>query len=203
MAEQSGVEMSGVKWLGPRENPWEIEVLDCRPMALGMVSTTQDESTALRFLQLRRSSGSELIDALIEGARTIRCNLTYMHPGQITEGPLFKAAEMEDKWDIYFYNGHVLFARSWTGNLGFRATATLAAGFLKLSEIETGIQDEDPLVVRQVNFLMKSHVYGLQVPHPLPRNLGRDPQRLALHSFSYYGRKGLFGSFDEMSASGA
>ena len=31
------------------------------------------------------------------------------------------AQRMEDRWDIYLYDGNLYFARSWTGELGHRA----------------------------------------------------------------------------------
>ena len=41
---------------------------------------------------------------------------------QNLDGPLFKATVMEDKWDIYFHEGYLLFARSWTGSLIYKCT---------------------------------------------------------------------------------
>ena len=46
-----------------------------------------------------------------------------------------------------------------------------------------------------MDFLIRSHLYGQSVPHPLPKPLGRDPRENALFSFSQYGRHGLYGTF--------
>jgi hypothetical protein len=50
--------------------------------------------------------------------------------------------------------------------------------------------------VRTLDFLIESHVFGRECPHPLPAAyLGRAPDDLALFSFSQFGRRGLYGIF--------
>jgi len=46
-----------------------------------------------------------------------------------------------------------------------------------------------------VDYLIRSHLYRLPLPHPLPKSVGQDPRELALFSFSQYGRYGLYGTF--------
>jgi hypothetical protein len=49
-----------------------------------------------------------------------------------------------------------------------------------------------------VDFLVKSHMSNMVVPHPFPENK-RDasPEELAHHSFSVFARRALFGTFEE------
>jgi hypothetical protein len=185
-------ESSAPRWLSAEENKFGVDLLDCRPLALGTLATTGDPEVALRFVQLRGSDGSELRGVSPPGARTIVCNLVYPQAELAREGPLYKAEEMEDKWDIYSYDRYVYFLRSWTGELVFRATVSLS-DTTRLVAIETAPQEGDDFVVQQVDFLVKSHVMGLEVPHPLPQSFGKDAKKQAAYSFSAYGRRGLYG----------
>jgi hypothetical protein len=47
-----------------------------------------------------------------------------------------------------------------------------------------------------IDFLIVSHVFGREIPHPLPSAyFERSPEDLALFSFSEFGRRGLYGTF--------
>jgi hypothetical protein len=51
--------------------------------------------------------------------------------------------------------------------------------------------------VRAVDSLIKSHVFGLVVPHPLPPNLALEPAQIVLYSFSLFGRRCAYASFGD------
>lgn len=53
--------------------------------------------------------------------------------------------------------------------------------------IETSQKSAEKIVVRDVDFLVKSHVLGAKALHPLPRDMGRDNEKLALFSFAVWG----------------
>ncbi len=184
----------GLRWLSPQENPFRIEILDCRPFALTMMALSQDQDIAARFLQLRRSYGEELRGSRPEGARSIACQLAYPYQGEVQDGAVFKAETMEDKWDIYLNDGYLYFARSWTGELVFRARVDFQPALARLTAIETARPNEDAFLVQQVDYLIKSHLFRREAPHPLPQDFGRDAEKLAVYSFSEYGRRGLYGS---------
>jgi hypothetical protein len=48
-----------------------------------------------------------------------------------------------------------------------------------------------------VDFLMKTHLYGKEAPHPLPQGPPEDKHTLAEYSFSEYGRWADCGSFED------
>jgi hypothetical protein len=69
-----------------------------------------------------------------------------------------------------------------------------------VSEVEATrgkVMDVPTLAVRMVDFLVKTHLYRIEAPHPLPTSLPDDKQTLALYSFSEYGRWAFFGSFED------
>lgn len=104
---------------------------------------------------------------------------------------------MEEKWDIYLYDGRVYFSRSWTGTLAFVAELTEDDDALRIARIWAPGSNEPTHSVRQVDYLVKSHLYKRRVPHPLPDDLEKDPDVVAMYSFSQYGRLCSFGSFGD------
>ncbi len=116
-------------------------------------------------------------------------------------GPLFKAEEMEDKWDIYQFDDYLYFVRSWTDDLVLRASlrfnGSQAVIFKVLANLER-VKGEGLFALQTADFLIKRLLYRYQAPHPLPANLkNKSPEELALFSFSFFGRGGLYGTFED------
>lgn len=193
--------MAHVRWLAAGENPFGVELLDCQVFAGAMISVTSDPAVGDSYGSLRHSNGSEYRGGSPKGARTCPCNLHYPHTGESHDGPLFKAEVMEDKWDIYLYDGPLYFARSWTGDLEYRAAIELQEGGATIRAVEARrelVEAQPAYPVAAVDYLIRSHLFRQPTPHPLPEGYGHDQaQRLALFSFSQYGRFGLFGAFGD------
>ena len=115
-----------VRWLTKEDpgNPFVLEGFDCYGFTSSMLSTTKDPEVARSFVTLRSDDGQALRNALPEDSVEIRCSLSYSRDGEICDGVLFRSAVMEEKWDIYLYDGRVYFSRSWTGTLAFVAELT-------------------------------------------------------------------------------
>jgi hypothetical protein len=178
---------SEVAWLEPDQNPFGLRVLDCRPFSTTTISTTKDPNIAASFNRLRGSTVEEHRGQHPADSLTASCELSYPFSGESRDGPLFVAQQMEDKWDIYLHDGHLYFARSWTGELAFRATVEFRQKEAVITEVEasrTKVTDDPTLAVRMVDFLMKTHLYRKEAPHPLPQGLSEDRRMLVLHSFS-------------------
>lgn len=194
------ISFDGVRWLEADESPFGIRVLDCRPFSRSMISTTKDPGIANRFVQLRASDGREHVGKRPKDAIEAACALAYPAPDGTRDGPRFKADQMEDKWDVYLYEGVLYFARSWGGELIFTATTELRDGQLHLTSVAANPNPADgnpEIAVRVVDYLVKSHVLGREVPHPLPPSLNPDPQAIAVFSFGSYGRRASFATFED------
>lgn len=176
-------------------NPFGMAGFDCSDFVGSMLSTTTNPSIAFSFTRFRSSDGREYIDQLPADAAAVECNLRY--EGEAREGPLFKASEMEDKWDIYLWKDRLSFCRSWTGELCFVAELFISAGQVIVRRVWYSLpQTTASLAVEQMNFLIMSHLYGSPSPHPLPSDLPPEPQAVALFSFSQYGRRCWFGTYE-------
>jgi hypothetical protein len=108
---------------------------------------------------------------------------------------------MEDKWDMYVFGDRLYIARSWTGTLSFVAVCEFKPDRVEIRRIFTEkkiVFGDLQYAGRVVDFLIKSHMSNMVVPHPLPARLKHESiGEMAVHSYEMFGRRGLFGSFDE------
>jgi hypothetical protein len=181
---------------GPN-NPFGIRLLDYRSVTGSSVAATADPKIAERFVLLRESNGRELIGAPIPDPVRVSTSLRFPHNGARLEGVVFKADGMEVKWDIYIYDSVFLFARSWTGDLNYRAVARIGAAEIHITEIECPRRDAE-IAAAHVYFLIGTHAMGCVLPHRLPANTPDDPETMAMLSFSLFGRLGCFATFEDV-----
>jgi hypothetical protein len=190
-------------WLEADQTPFGIRVLDCRPFSTSMISTTKDPAIADRFTRLRTATGEEHRGKTPDNALTVACDLRYPFGGEPPNGRMFAAQQMEDKWDSYLYDGHLYFSRSWTGDLIYRAAITFKNGEAIVSQVDANrakVMDEPTLAVRSADYLVKTHLYRIEAPHPFGPDFPNDQRSLALYSFSEYGRWASYGSFEDTTA---
>lgn len=185
-------------WYDPGpQNPFGVRLLDCRAVAWNLVATTADRTIAERYVVLRESDGRQLIDAAIPDSVRVPTSLTFPHDGANLEGIVFKADSMEVKWDIYIYNSVFLFARSWTGDLCYRALAKVSETDIQISEIECS-RSATELAASHVYFLIATHAMGRVLPHRVPADTPRDPRAIAALSFSLFGKLGCYATFEDV-----
>ena len=154
-------------WLpvGHPDNPFPYEVLDCRPVALSLLSATSDRSVAATFAQLRFSDGRELRGQTPKGA--IAAPGEVRIEGRYTlDGPLFVAPEMEHKWDLFAYDRRLYARRSWGGELIHTAAITTLADQVVLDDIQTNQYQYD--VLDEIEFLMTWYVARKPFPFSVP-----------------------------------
>jgi hypothetical protein len=192
---------AALTWLEADQTPLGLRVLDCRSVAFGMTSTTGDESVARRYLELRDSSGDEHVGRPPDDPLVAEADLCYGHDGsEIPDGRLFSSECMEDKWDAFLLQGFLYFRRSWTGNLIYKARMAIEPDAVRLTDIvaNTANCDGNPrLAVWQLDYLIRSHIFGRPVAHPVPDTIPPQPDEIALYSFSQYGRRGMFASYED------
>lgn len=148
-------------------------------------------------MKQRLSDGREFIDAEFENPATIACDLTFPRNGDPLEGIVFKADSMDVKWGIYIYAFVFLFVRSWTGDLRYRATAEVSVNEIAIRQMEASA-DEIDMAEQAVYFLIGPHAMGRVTPHSIPRDTPNDPQQIGLLSFSMYGNRACYATFDDV-----
>lgn len=192
-----------LRWLGPDENDWGVPVLDCRALAWTVVSTTGDPQVAQRFGASRTSDGREVRGLRLPSADAGACSLRYPPLRVWHDGPLFRAPTMEDKWDCLLFDDVLTITRSWTGDVGYQCHASgpiepdqeWAIDRVLVARREPEIAVDLSYAVREVDFIVKAHLLGRLVPHPIPPGLTNDAEQIAVASFSLHGRRGCFATF--------
>ena len=191
-----------LRWIEVGEEPFPaIRVIDLRPITTTMTSTTQNPEVAA-YYSSRDRSGERFRGQSPPNSVTVSCSLRYPVKGSaLPEGPVALSRSMEEKWDIFHFDGRLIFVRSWIGAVSYVATVAVSEGQLTVSRIEAdgqGTYDSEDFVQRSVDYLIKSHVFGQMVPNPIPPDIPPDnPQAIALSCFSWYGRRAWFGSYDD------
>ncbi len=182
--------------VGDEENPFNKRVLDIRPFTHSVISGSTDVFGSA-FGVMRQSDGKNHIGQKIENENFIETNLEYPHNGEMLDGVIFKSEEMECKWDIYIYDNCFYFARSWSGELWFKAQAEFSDNKLLIKKIffdEEGYNEE---VVNDVHFLMKSHAFNQPFPHKI-LDLSGSEMLVAQVSFKLHGNRACYACFDDI-----
>lgn len=179
-------------------NPFGVRFFDVRPLTWNVLAAMKDPTVAASFNRLRQTNGRELISAKIENSQRFDCNLQFPHNGQPLEGVVFKAGSMEVKWDIYIYDSVFLFARSWTGELGFRAFAQIESDRIQIRSVEAS-PNHLQLAPQSVYFLLATHAMKRVLPHSLPNDMPWDvPKAIAFTSFGLFGKYACYATPEDI-----
>jgi hypothetical protein len=190
-----------LKWVDSSNNQFGVSLLDLRNSVFKTTAWTTRKDIAESFLRMRKMDGKEHLNKLPEDCVEFVSNLSFAYSGAHDEGPVFKARVMEDKWDMYVFGDRLYVARSWTGTLCFVAICEFKPDRVEIHRIFTEkkiVSADLQYAGRVVDFLIKSHMSNMVVPHPLPARLKHESiEEIMTHSYEMFGRRGLFGSFDE------
>jgi len=199
--KMSRQEVPEPKWVDSSQNQFGVSLIDLRSSVFGSTAWTTSKDIVETFSRMRKADGTEYVNRLPEDYVEFDSDLRFAYSGAHEEGPVFKARAMEDKWDMHIYGERLYMARSWTGTLCFVAICEFKSKCVEIHRIFTEkkiIAGDLQYAGRVVDFLIKSHMSNMVVPHPFPARLKRESLgEIAAHSFEMFGRRGLFGSFDE------
>jgi hypothetical protein len=189
------------RWMDATDpgNPFGIAGCDCFAYTQSLRSTTSQENVESYF-NLRGDFGKRLIGLLPDNCMEIPCSLEYPYAGEIADGALFKSQAMEEKWDIYLYQSRIYFCRSWTGVLAYVGEIEFNDGKVRIHKIYAPreiAEDDTEYAIRQVDYLNKDHLFKSVEPHPLPKNFPLDLDKIAAFSFSQYGSKCCFATYED------
>ena len=185
------------RWVEEDETPFKMKLFDCREFALHMLSNTTDKKIVEKYLAMQESDGKEYIEKNFEKAIRIKSNLDFPFPDiDLPDGILFRSEMMEEKWNIYKYEDHIFFVRSWTGELRYITDYEKTEEGFTIKELamdrEAFNQDKISFYVDEVHFLLISHALGYMIPHPLPNDVEDDPDEILKFSFGEFGNRGYF-----------
>lgn len=189
-------------WIAASDNPWGVDILDCRSITMFWLSTSEKPEMVHSFGDLRSSDGrqhlqSEPLPHAVDGT------LIQAIPVSPPEGPLFRARCMEEKWDVYHWAGTIYVARSWSGELNHTASVRCDGSQLVFDNIRS-IKPDPVYARRELNFILWSHCQLSPMPAPLPVQDMPDPDHrgekalAGWHTFTTFGRLGWFATNADM-----
>ena len=128
----------------------------------------------------------------------VACRLSYSYEGLPGDEMLFAPSGMEDKWVIYLEGDCLFVSRSWTRAMIYRAKVSFSDDQMDLVLIDADIEasfGDTGLTVRQVDYLVASHLGQVVVPHPLPNGFPDDTREIAKFLFGQYGRRAWYATY--------
>jgi hypothetical protein len=197
-------------WIDSNENPFQMRIVDCEQFCSdSFLNAMGDDAQSIGDgFDLDKIDKNRLRESLRD-PHTESCLLGYPRDaGEIPDGPQAGPKSMEDLWSIFLFDGYFYFTRTWTQQLRHRATVEFRDGAMFVTEVATNPPSADDAVyadpfandshfaVRQVDFLIKTLLYNLPSPAPLPNNAPEEAGAIALYAFTEYGRIGCYPTFD-------
>jgi hypothetical protein len=192
-------------WLSEADNPFSMPVMDCRSICgQSLFYAFGDRATGLMaLLDIGGDTDeAELRARLTTEPVTTRVALGYPRVAgdRPADGPLVIAKQMEDLWNIYLFGNSLYFTRSWTGEVRHRAHVSFFNRAMFITAIETfaaAVPEDDTFAVRQVDYLVKAALCGMQTPAPIPARISPDPHPIAQFTLTEYGHLAGFASLGE------
>ena len=189
-----------IQWIAPADNPWNVRLLDLRPVTQAMIATSADPQCAANALFYHHEDGSSFTTMKPNSPRTVEVSLRYRIAQPFADGALFIPECMEDKWAIFYRDGQILFVRSWTRELYARAEVKMHADEMQIIAIQGDLVEENEppeYKARLTDYMIRSHALALVYPVPLT-NAEEPPGYTAMWCFQGFGRRALFATPDEI-----
>ena len=196
------------RWLPASEVPWGVQVLDVRPVTLGMLSTSHDPQVARDAISYHGEDGSSFAQQLPKVAHAWAMRRRYRVQGRLYDGALFVPDCMEHKWAIFVRQGRLIFVRSWLREVVAVAdyepsgpdqiTVTMLHGDFGAGALEAG---QPQLNERVLDFLLRAYGLGQVYPAPLPASIAQgDPRVAGLWCMTLFGKMAWVASAQEPEA---
>jgi len=185
-------------WLEEDDSPFGVRCLDCRPFTYQVARDSSGPVVVERFQKLRGVQGAAKSVGVQGNRMGVASHLSYSYEGLPDDEMLFAPSGMEDKWVIYLEGDCLCFARSWTRAMIYRAKVSFSDDQMDLVLIDADIEASfgDPeFAVRQVDYLIASHLGQVVVPHPLPDGFPDDIREIVTFSFGQYGRRAWYATY--------
>lgn len=181
------------------QNPFRVEVLDCRAMSSTMMCWTTERRVAESFNALRRSDGRQFIDQLPANPFEFAASISFPYNGQHNDGPITRGFEMEDKWDITIYGDRAYLTSSWTGEVRHVLYCEFGTDTVRIPKIISNsdhVLNDPQFASAEVQFLLFTLLGKKLLPFPVAPDVPRVPAKVGLNGFSRYGRAAQFATFE-------
>lgn len=176
----------------PPDSPFEVAVLDVRPVTSTLEATVRDPAVADNVAWLGASDGRVFADAEPSVQREVACELVYPTDTPLQDGVLFGPQQLEHKWALFVHGHRLLAVRSWTRTLVAVATLEERQGAVVATAIRGTVSGEtegDEQLVRLFDALVRTHALEEVWPVPLPSEGLPDALTAAMWCSSLFGER--------------
>lgn len=183
------------RWIEAADNPWQVRVLDVRPMTLGSLSMSSDPQMASNAVSYGGETGTSFASEEPSVDRAVAGSLRFRAPSKIADGALFIPREMEDKWALFVAGGALIVVRGWQRRVFLRATLQPQDGFVDVCQVRGAIWNADEpaeYTLQALDFLLRTHALRQPWPAPLLHSDSLSPEQLAMQCMSGFGRQASY-----------
>ncbi|MEL6548273.1 MAG: hypothetical protein AAFQ82_26845, partial [Myxococcota bacterium] len=162
------------EWMeaGAPGNPYDLRILNLM-VTQSIMATSSDPAAASRAASWGASTGEELDPTHVLAQPAQPCALEFPCASVLPNGLLYAPPSMDQKWVLAWRDGHLLIARSWTGEVDAVLVGEKKNERLSFSAVH--LSAESPLrvdnSVEVLDWLIRCH--ALDEKHPYPADEGQ------------------------------
>lgn len=195
-SESQGISDYNLQWVEVEDSPWNIKVLDLRPVSQGLTSFSYNSQGAHNALSYNLENGSSFMNLPPVTNKSIDVDCSVPINQSLEEGVLFRPDVMEHKWAIFYRENKIIVVRGWQREVFVVADTHQEEDKLVITKIHGKfIFDEEPEVFTKTTLLFLLHGYciGDIIPVPIPEDLIGDTNEAAIWVFSNFGNLAHYG----------
>ena len=92
-SSESNASLPEVPWLAPGDNPWDVPVLDVRPVTLTMVSTSSNRQCAKNAISYGQDDGTSFIGHKPPIERTVTTDVRFRRDRLLADGAVYSPGD--------------------------------------------------------------------------------------------------------------
>jgi hypothetical protein len=168
-------------------------VLDVRPITLGTLSVSEDETNARNAISFGDDDGLSFADEEPSVTRSVAVDLRYRVDRTLADGVLFAPGVMEHKWAIFHHAHRLLFVRSWQRRLVAAASTRVRGDYLEVTDVQGSFTDSEDETVELsgsiLDFLIRAYALDEIYPAPLEADPGKDLKQAGMWCVGMFGNR--------------
>lgn len=195
-SNHKGIPNYDLQWIEAKDSPWNVRVLDLRPVSQVMLSFSENLQGSNNALSYNLEDGSSFINQRPVTDESIEVDCYIPIHKQLEEGALFRPLEMEHKWAVFFRENKIIIVRGWQRQVFVIAETSQENNQLIITKIHGKfVFSEEPETFTKAALLFVLHSYCLEeiVPVPIPEDLIGDTNEAAIWVFKNFGNLAHYG----------
>lgn|GEM_PF-6578642 len=192
------------RWIKAEDSPFGVEVLDLRGTFVvkvsyilrGLDDIENNPSSEETLRKVRKMHPEPYLSF------KVICNLSYPVSSRnvISDGLLCKPLETGQEWCIFSAGQDMIFYSVDRRNVMYRARYRLENDTLRIRFIEANMlvcHLMPSLAIANLDFIIKSSLFGKVVPHPIPSFIPREIDRIISYTRFAFDSRAVFATYED------